>query len=71
MKVVHGAKFSIYVYRDHPPPHCHVRFNDGSDISVDIPLMNPRYGASLTREVREAILENLDDICETWDTLNA
>jgi hypothetical protein len=71
MKVLSNRNFKIYVYpNDHPPPHCHVVFRDGSDISVDVPLIEPRYGAKISKEVKIAIEEALDEICDTWDTLN-
>ena len=71
MQIIGNTKFKIYVYpNDHPPPHCHVRYNDGSDVSVDIPLIMPRYGATITKEVEEMIRKNVDKICKAWEMLN-
>jgi hypothetical protein len=63
--------FSIHVWGDdHPPPHCHVRFKDGSNVSVTIPFIEPMYGATISLEVREAIEDNLDAIADRWDALH-
>lgn len=63
--------FSIHVRGDdHPPPHCHVRFKDGSDVSVTIPLIEPMYGATISSEVRKAIEDNLDAIADRWDVFH-
>ncbi len=71
MRVIKEANFSIYIYaNDHPPPHCHVRYKDGSDTSVDIPLVVPRYGATISKEVEAVIENNLEKICDAWETLN-
>lgn len=71
MKVLNGNNFKIYVYpNDHPPPHCHVVFRDGSDITVDVPLIEPRYGATIDKDIRNAIEDALDKICDAWDALN-
>ncbi|MCW3111458.1 MAG: hypothetical protein JWQ09_5964 [Segetibacter sp.] len=71
MKVVNAVNFSIYVYpNDHPPPHCHVRYKDGTDISIDLPLVLPRYGATISKEVEELIESNIDKLCEVWEKLN-
>lgn len=71
MKVISKARFKIKVYpNDHPPPHCHVIYKDGSDVSVDIPLISPRYGATIPREVEEAIAKDLEKLCAMWDKLN-
>ena len=70
MKVASAKKFSLYIYpNDHPPAHCHVRYKDGSDISVDIPLIIPRYGATISKEVEEFIEQNLDPLCDMWEKL--
>ena len=71
MKIIDNKKIRVYVYpNDHPPPHCHVRYNDGSEVSVDIPLIMPRYDATISKDVSELIQKNLDRICITWEKLN-
>lgn len=70
VNVVKGKKFSIYVYEDHPPPHCHVRFPDNSEISVSLPFIEPLYRATITKEIEEAIEKNLDLLTNIWDKLN-
>lgn len=71
MSIYSTPNFSIHVRgNDHPPPHCHVRFRDGSDVSVMIPLIEPMYGATISSEVREAIEDNLDAIVDKWDALH-
>jgi hypothetical protein len=71
MKVAEYNPFKIYVYADdHPPPHCHVRYNDGSEMSIDLPLLKPRYGETISKEVEKILKLNLDELCEAWEKLN-
>jgi hypothetical protein len=71
MKILKTKKFKIHIYsNDHPPPHCHVRYNDNSEISVDLPLIIPRYGATISNEVREFIEKNLDKIYDAWEKIH-
>ena len=71
MKVVSTKNFTLYIYpNDHPPAHCHARYKDGSDISIDIPLIIPRYGVTISRELEEFIEKNLDKLCDAWEKLN-
>ncbi len=71
VKIIGNKIFGVYVYpNDHPPPHCHIRFNNGSDISVDLPLIVARYGATISKEVKELIENNLEKLCESWEQLN-
>ncbi len=71
MSIYSTSYFGIYVWGgDHPPPHCHVRFTDGSIVSVTIPLMEPMYGATISSELRRAIEDNLDTIADRWDALH-
>lgn len=71
MRVFNNNRLKIYVYAgDHPPPHCHVVFRDGNSASIDIPLIEARYGYKLSVEVRDIIEINLDKICEAWEKLN-
>lgn len=70
MKVVSGNNFNIYVYKDHPPPHCHVRFSDNSEILVSLPLAEPLHGGTISKEIEESIFSNLNPLTEMWDKLN-
>lgn len=71
MKVVKSAKYSIYIYsEEHLPPHCHVRYKDGSEVCVDIPLIIPRFGVTISKELANLIIKNIDKLCEKWDELN-
>ncbi len=71
VRIFRNQTFAIYIRGiDHPPPHCHVRFTDGSQVCVMIPFVEPMYGATITWEVREAILNNLDALADAWDLLH-
>ncbi|MFZ1321409.1 MAG: DUF4160 domain-containing protein [Ignavibacteria bacterium] len=70
MKILKTKKFTIHIYiDDHPPPHCHVRFKE-TEISVDLPLIAPRYGATISKDVKEFIEQNLDEICDEFDRMH-
>jgi len=70
MKVVGNTKFSLYINQDdHSPPHCHVRYKD-KDISVQLPLITPMYGQKLPNEAKLMIENNLDVLCDVWDSLH-
>jgi hypothetical protein len=70
MKVVEYKSFKVYVYaNDHLPPHCHVRYKDGSETSIDLPLLIPRYGATISKEIEEMLELNIDKLCNAWDKL--
>jgi hypothetical protein len=63
--------FSIHVWgNDHPPPHCHVKFKDGTEVCVIIPSIEPMYGASINNEVKTAIMEHIDELADLWDKCN-
>ncbi len=67
MKIVQ-KKFSLHINaNDHLPPHCHVRFPDKSEVRVQIPLIIPMDGTTITKEVAEAIIEHLDELADAWD----
>ncbi|MBL1214682.1 MAG: DUF4160 domain-containing protein [Ignavibacteriae bacterium] len=71
MKIIEKDHIKIYVYsNDHPPPHCHVIFSDGSEVSVDVPLIEPRYNATISKEIYTLIFDNLERICKEWEKLN-
>lgn len=68
MKIFSGDKYIVSIHiDDHPPPHCHVRFGDGSEVCVMIPFLEPMYGATITREVRNDIEDHLDALASVWD----
>lgn len=71
MRIFRNPRFSVFIKnRDHLPPHCHVRFKDGSEVCVTIPLAEPMYGATINEEVRDAVLDNLDALTDAWDKLH-
>ena len=71
MNVVEKENFKIYVYpEDHPPPHCHVRFKDGTEISIDLPLIVATYNDVIPKEVYEAVRKNLNKLSSEWERLN-
>jgi len=71
VKIFGSNRFRVYVHElDHPPAHCHVRFGDKSEVCVTLPFVEPMYGATISREVREAIVENLDALIDKWETLH-
>ena len=68
MKVFGNTKFKVYIYKnDHLPPHCHVRFADGSEVRVMIPLVEPMDGSTISKEVSEAIVNKLNSLTRIWD----
>ena len=68
MRIATGSNCSIHIYpRDHPPPHCHVRFSDGTEVLVDLPLIQVRFGKEISDEVRRLIEDKLDTICDLFD----
>jgi len=70
MKILNTKNFTIHIYSDdHPPPHCHVRFKD-SEVSVDLPLIIPRYGATISKDVKDFIKQNLEEICDEFDRMH-
>ena len=71
MKIIESRNFKVYVFpNDHPPPHCHVIFNDGSEICVGILFIDSWYGGKISRKVRKVLLENIDELANAWDILN-
>lgn len=71
MKIFGNKKFSVSINEvDHPPPHCHVRFIDGSVVCVTIPFVEPMYGATISRDIRDAIEKKLDALTKAWDKLH-
>jgi hypothetical protein len=68
MKIFGNRQFRMYIREvDHPPPHCHVRFGDKTEVCVTIPLVEPMYGAEINHRVRSAIEENMEGLTKAWD----
>ena len=55
---------------DHPPPHCHVYCSDGTELIISIPLLNELFGKKIKKEIREYLLEELEDLVTEWETKN-
>lgn len=72
MKVLQFDNFSIYIYPDHAPPHCHLRFTNGVDMIVSLPNLKSLTGdgLKLKRSVKQLLIENIDFLCTKWDELN-
>lgn len=71
MKIVESDSFDVYVFpNDHPPPHCHIIFNDGSEVCVGIIFIDSWYGTKISRNVRKVLLDNMDKLANAWDVLN-
>ena len=72
MKVLQFDSFSVYIYADHAPPHCHLRFNDGADMIVSLPNLKSLAGdrKRVKKNVKELLIENIDFLCTKWDELN-
>jgi hypothetical protein len=71
MPFIESDNFGVYVYdRDHPPPHCHVRFFNGEEVVITLPLLNVLHGGKLEKKVRKVLLEHLDELVEEWDRIN-
>jgi hypothetical protein len=71
MKVLNSSNFDVYIYTDdHPPQHCHIRFLDGSESIIGLPLLNLIHGVQIDKKVRMYLLENLETLTTKWDKLN-
>lgn len=71
VRILTEDQFSVWVYaNDHPPPHCHIRRNDGDEIVVTLPLMEPLYGGELTKKEFQAIQDNIDTLLIAWEAYN-
>lgn len=70
MKVLKGPNFDIYVYKDHAPPHCHVRFRNGKEVVVKLFTLEPLYGEKVSKAIKKCITDNLDFLFNKWDELN-
>ncbi len=68
MRIVDSDGFSVYIYdHEHPPPHCHVKFNNGEEVVVGLPLLDVWFGKSIKKRVRKCLEQNLDLLTDTWD----
>lgn len=59
---------------DHPPPHFHIRANDGSEALVEIASLAILRGRLPRREVVEAMdwaAANQKFLMQTWKELNS
>ncbi len=71
MKIFGNERFSVYIHEnDHPPPHCHVRFVDKSEVCVMIPIVEPMYGATISHEIREEIENKLEPLTKAWEKIH-
>ena len=71
MQILSSSGVRVYVYdEDHAPPHCHVVMADGTELSVELPLLKEMYGKKLKKNVRKFLEENLDFIADEWEKRN-
>ncbi len=59
---------------DYPPPHFHIRANDGDEALVEIASLEILRGRLLRREVAEAMewaAANQKYLMQTWKELNS
>jgi hypothetical protein len=69
MRVLDSECFAVYIYDDeHPPPHCHLIFNNGDEVVVGLPMLDAWYGKALKKRVRKVLEENLDQLADAWDS---
>lgn len=69
--MVHCGHYGIYIYgMDHPPPHCHIRFSDGTELVVELPTLEPMYGGSISKDLKKVLIQNFETILDAWDELN-
>jgi len=73
VRVMSRGRFSVYVYAEvgqpHHLPHCHVMWPEGS-AQVALPTLALLAGPRLPGAARVLLLDNLERLCDTWDTLN-
>ncbi len=68
MRVLDGESFAVYIYDDeHPPPHCHLIFNNGDDFIIGLPFLNVWFGKSIKKKIRKFLEQNLDLLVDTWE----
>lgn len=68
MKVLSMQGCNIYIYDDeHPPPHCHVIFNDGSETVVGLPFLDCWYGKTLKKKLKRFLEEHIDQLIDVWE----
>ncbi|MES1181543.1 MAG: DUF4160 domain-containing protein [Flavobacterium sp.] len=70
MKIAGNGKYSIYVYKDHPPPHCHVRCKNGEEWIIEIPLLTDLFGQIMPKDMFKFLTENITAISVKWEELN-
>lgn len=68
MRVIDADGFAVYIYDDeHPPPHCHVIYNNEDEVVISLPFLEVLYGKKIKRRVRRVLENNLDLLLDTWD----
>ena len=68
MRILTSNGFAVYIYDDeHPPPHCHVIFNNDDEVVVGLPFLECWYGKTITKKVKRYLEDNLEILLETWD----
>jgi len=70
MKIIEGDNYCVYVYIDHPPPHCHVRHSNGDESRVGLPLLNLLSGPKLNKKIHNDLIEKIDFLSDKWEELN-
>jgi len=70
MKIIEGDNYGVYIYIDHPPPHCHVRHGNGDESIVGLPLLHLLTGVRLSRKIYDDLISNIDLLTEKWEELN-
>lgn len=70
MKIIEGDSYGVYIYIDHPPPHCHVRHSNGDESIVGLPLLDLLTGVRLNKKIYDDLISNMDLITDKWEELN-
>jgi tyrosine-protein phosphatase YwqE len=71
MRIFSESDFKIYVYDDeHPPPHCHVIFNNGTELCITLPLLTEMFGKTIKKSVRKFLEKNIEVLVEEWEKRN-
>ena len=71
MRILSSTGFGVYIYDDeHPPAHCHVIFNNGSELCVTLPLLQEMFGKKIQKSVKRFLEENIDILLDEWENRN-
>lgn len=69
MRVLSGSGFGVYIYDDeHPPPHCHIIFNDDEELVITLPLLMEMFGKPIPKKVSRYLTEHLLELIDVWET---